>query len=97
MQCLPGIYAFTGNDYSPPFYGKDKLRPITLTNENAFMTVHELLLINEIINIIEQFTCHLYGYTKQIEIHEAIKIYYENKTKPKSCQKPLNCIKGIEP
>ena len=96
-QDLPGIYAFTGNDHSPPFYRKDKIRHITLMNKNAFMTHGELLLANGIINIIEQFTCHLYGYTKQTEIHEAIKIHSENKTKPKSCQKPLNCIKGNEP
>ena len=33
-QALPGIYAFTGNDYSPSFYRKGKTRPITVMNKH---------------------------------------------------------------
>ena len=102
VQALPGIYVFTGNDYSPSFYRKGKTRPITVMNKygkfvNVFMALGDLPLANEIINIIEEFNCHLYAYTKQTNIHEVIKIHFENKTKPKSSKKPLNCIKGIEP
>ena len=64
---------------------------------DAFMALGDLPLTNEIINIIEESNCHLYGYTKQTNIHEVIKIHIENRTKPKPSQKPLNCIKGIEP
>ena len=32
VQALQGIYAFTGNDYSPSFYRKDKTIPITVMN-----------------------------------------------------------------
>ena len=64
---------------------------------NVFMTLGDLQLTNEIMNITEEFTCHLCGYTKQINIHEVIKIHFQNKTKPKPSKKPLNCIKCIEP
>ena len=69
MPALLGIHVFTGNDYSPAFYRKGKTRPITVMNkhkkfDNSFMVLVDPLT-NEIINIIEDFTCHLYGYTKQ--------------------------------
>ena len=35
----------------------------------AEYTSGDLPLTNEIINIIEEHTCHLYGYTKQTNIH----------------------------
>ena len=68
VQALPGIYAFTGNDYSPSFYKKGKTRPITVMNKhekfvNSFMALGDLPLTNEK-NVIEGFTCHLHGYTK---------------------------------
>ena len=81
--CAGSSRYFIGNNYSPPFYSKGKNRPITPKNENAFTTLDELLLTNEIINILKQFTCHLYGYTKQTDIHEVTKIHSENKTKLK--------------
>ena len=33
-QALPGIYAFTGNDYSPSFQRKGKTRPIIVMNKH---------------------------------------------------------------
>ena len=30
VKSLPGIYAFTGNDYMPSFHGKGKIRPMKL-------------------------------------------------------------------
>ena len=70
-------------------YRKGKTRPISIMSGhekfvNAFMTLGDLSLTNEIINIIEEFTCHLYGYIKQTNIHEVIKINFENKTKPEA-------------
>lgn len=62
-----------------------------------FMVLSDLALTNEIKNIIEEFLCHLFGYMKQINIQEVIKIHFENKNKPKYCLKPVSCIKGIEP
>ena len=34
VQAPPGIYAFTGNDYSPSFYRNGKTRPITVMNKH---------------------------------------------------------------
>ena len=49
VQALPGICAFTGNDYSPSFYRKGKTRPITVMNKhekfvNSFMAFGDLPL-----------------------------------------------------
>ena len=87
------------NDYFPLFYRKGKTRPITAMNKhekvfNSFMALGDLPLTNEIIKIINGFTCHLYGYTKQTNIHDIIKIHFRNKTKPKSSQRPLGKHQG---
>ena len=54
-------------------------------------------LTRDVTEIIEEYTCHLYGYKKQADIHEIIKTHFESKTKPKPSNKPLECIKSIEP
>ena len=58
VQALPGIYAFTGNDYSPSFYRTGKTRPITVMKKhekfvNSFMALGDLPPTNEIINIMK--------------------------------------------
>ena len=98
---LPGIYTFTGNNYMPAFYRKGKIKPITLTCKherliNAFKCLGEMPLTSDVIEIIEEYTCHLYGYTKQADIHKVIKTHFENKTKPKPSMKPSQCIKSKE-
>ena len=102
VDALPDIYAFTGNVYTPAFYRKGKIKPITLMRKherfiNAFKCLGEMLLTSDAIEMIEEYTCHLYGYTKQANIHEVIKTYFESKTKPKPNNKPLECIKSIGP
>ena len=64
---------------------------------NTFKHLGEMPLTSDVIEIIEDYTCHLYGYTKQADIHEVIKTHFETKTKPKPSKKPLEYIKGIEP
>ena len=51
----------------------------------------------DVTEITEEYTCQLYGYTKQVDIHEVMKTHVEIKTKPKQSKKPLECIKSIEP
>ena len=102
VDALPGIYAFTGNNYTPAFYRKGKIRTITLMSKherfiNAFKCLGEMPLTSDVIEIIEEYTCHLYGYTKQVDNHEVIKTNFESKTKPKPSKKRLGCIKSIEP
>ena len=64
---------------------------------DEFMDLGDLPLTDEIISIIEEFAYHLYGYTKQSNIHEVMKIHFGNKAKPKPSQKPFNCIECIGP
>ena len=69
VDALPGIYAFTGNDYAPAFYRKGKIRTITLMSKherfiNAFKCLGEMPLTSDVIEISEEYTCNLYGYTK---------------------------------
>ena len=102
IDALPGIYAFTGNDCTPAFYRKGKIKPVTLKCKhkryiNAFKCLGEMPLTSDVIEIIEEYTCHLYGYTKQADIHEVIKTHFESKTKPKPSKKPLEYIKSTEP
>ena len=69
VDALPGIYTFTGHDYTPAFYRKGKIKPITLMCRherfiNAFKCLGEMPLTSDVIEIIEEYTCHIYGYTK---------------------------------
>ena len=102
VDALSGIYAFTDNDYTPAFYRKGKIKPITFMCKherfiNVFKCFGEMPLTSDATEIIEEYTCHLYGYTKQADIHKVIKTHFESKTKPKPSKKPLECIKSIEP
>ena len=102
VDALPGIYTFTANDYKPAFYRKRKIKPITLMHKhkrfiNAFKCLGEMSLTSDVIEIIEEHICHLYGYTNQADIHEVIKTHFESKAKPKPSKKSLGCIKSIEP
>ena len=64
---------------------------------NTSKYLGEMPLTSDVIEIIEDYTCHLYGYRKQADIHEVIKTHFETKAKPKPSKKPLECIKSIEP
>ena len=102
VDALPGFYTFKANDYTPAFYRKGKIKPITLMCNhkrfiNAFKCLGEMPLTSDVIEIIEEHICHLYGYTNQADIHEVIKTHFESKAKPKPSKKSLECIKSIEP
>ena len=102
VDALPGFYTFKANDYTPAFYRKGKIKPITLMCNherfiNAFKCLGEMPLTSDVIEIIEEYTSHLYGYTKQVDNHEVIKTNFESKTKPKPSKKHLGSIKSIEP
>ena len=102
VKALPGIYAFTGNDYSPSFYRKGRTRPISLMNKHprfvdAFGNLGTEPLNEETIATLEEFTCHMYGHVKQTDINEVTKLHFEEKTKPKPSQRPLDCTKSVEP
>ena len=101
IQALPGAYAFTGYDNTPPFFRKGKKRPIEIMLKsdliiNTFNKMGEDL-IDEDIDALESFTCSMFGYSKLTSIYEARYIQLTSKCKPKEAAKPLGCLKNVDP
>ena len=70
---LPGIYAFTGCDYTPAFFRKGKKCPIKIFLKsvlfvNTFNKMGEEDLSDEDVDAIEPFTCSMFGYSKLTSI-----------------------------
>ena len=64
IQALPGIYAFTGCEYTPAFFRKGKKRPIEIMLKsvlliNTFNKMGKEDLSDEDIDAIEYFTCSI--------------------------------------
>ena len=98
---IPGIYAFTGIDYMPSFYGKGKVRPLKLMKSqtrfsNAFKDLSEKEIDDSTVNIIEEFVCHMYGCKKQTSMRPVIPLVFEAKCKPKQKGQPVDSIKNID-
>ena len=73
-QALPGIYAFTGCDYTPAFFRQGKKRPIEIMLKsvlfiNTFNKMGEEYLSDEDIDAVESFTCS-YVWLQQINIYK---------------------------
>ncbi|CAH1104293.1 unnamed protein product [Psylliodes chrysocephalus] len=69
-KALPALHAFTGCDFNPALYrhGKEKLLQFLMNSEifqEAFLDLgskeHN---VQDSFNIIQSFTCHLYGLKK---------------------------------
>ena len=102
ISALPGIYNFSGNDYIPCFYKKGKTRPLELMlksdeNIHVFSKMGDEQLTDEDIDILEAFTCSLFGYKKLKSIDEARYLHFKNKSKPKESRKPLDFLKHVDP
>ncbi|KAJ8669154.1 hypothetical protein QAD02_000413 [Eretmocerus hayati] len=74
-DALPGIHAFTGNDYNPCFYGIGKTKPFNiLTNitqndpkyMHAFTSLGDDEIPHGLEKIIGDFTCHLYSVNNKV-------------------------------
>ena len=48
-------------------------------------------LIEEYIDVLESFTCFIFGYNKIISVNEARYLHFKSKCKPKEEAKPLDC------
>ena len=48
-------------------------------------------------DVLEEFTYHFYGHVKQNDVHEVIKLHFEEKTKPNCTERPVGNIKSVEP
>ena len=102
IQALPGIYTFTGCDYTPAFFRKGKKRPIEIMLKsvlfiNFFNKMGEEDLSGKDIDAIESFTCSMFGYSKLTSINEARYLHFKSKCKPKEAGKPLDCLKNVDP
>ena len=65
---------------------------------DAFSALGSPPLTQEILDVVEEeFVCHMYGYTKQIKLHDVLKLLFEAKCKPKAIKEPLTRIKSVEP
>ena len=98
---LAGIYGFLGNDYSPAFFKKGKVKPIEIMARNekfiaAFESLGAVPLSTETISVIEEFVCWMYGYKNLANINEVRYRMFEAKSKPSSSKRPLDGLKSIE-
>ena len=102
LKALPGIYAFTGCDYTPAFFRKGKKRPFNLMIKSAkyseiFGKFGEEELTDDDIKIVESYVCSMFGYHKLNSINEARLIHFKSKCKPKETAKPLDSLKNVDP
>ena len=53
-------------------------------------------MIDEDIDVLESFTCSLFGYRKLTSINEARYLHFKSRCKPKKAAKPLDCLKNVD-
>ena len=102
IKALAAVYNISGNDYIPCFYKKGKTRPfkLMLTSEEfirVFSKMGEEPLTEEDSDVLEAFTCALFGYKKLKSINEARYVHFKSKCKPKNASKPLDFLKNVDP
>ena len=102
LKALPGIYSFTGCDYTPAFYNKGKKRPFNIMLKSAkykeiFSKFGEENLTEDDMKVLESYACSMFGYHKLESINEARFIYFKSKCKPKETAKPLDALKNVDP
>ena len=51
----------------------------------------------EVFSTIEEYVCSVYGFKCNNNITEITKKMFEEKSKPKSAERPLDCIKSLDP
>ena len=100
-MALPGIYGFTGTDYTPSFFRKGKVRPLKLMLKHqkfidAFSSLGEGPMTLEVCSIIEECVCHLYGFNQLTSLADGVLAQFENKCRPKLTGEPLSAIKSSD-
>ena len=99
---LAASYAFLGLDYSPSFFGKGKVRPLSLIQkteefQNCFATFGEVELTSKELATAEKFVCGMYGYPSQAHVNDVRFQMFFDHAQPKAKKGPLDSIKGIDP
>lgn len=76
-NALPAFHAFTGCDFNPAFFKKGKQKPFNILEKSqiykkAFTDMSENYdNLQEAFNVIEKFTCEVYGYKRITKINES--------------------------
>ena len=100
-KAMPAFHAFTGCDYSPAFIGKGKVRPFELlvkdpACQEAFSKLNTNDIDEDIIDIIQGFTCKLYG-NKNSSINEVIvQKFFKAFSPKKNSESILEKVKGSD-
>ena len=64
---------------------------------NAFSKLGEGEMSYEVFPTIEEYVCSVYGFKCDNNINEVIRKMFEERSKPKSAERPLDCIKSSDP
>ena len=52
---------------------------------------------HEVFSSIEEYVCSVHGFTCGNNINEVIRKIFEERPKPKSAERPLDCTKSLDP
>ena len=102
VDALRGIYAYTGCVYTPAFYHKSKVQPLSLVMKHqkyldTFLSLEYTLLKKSLFKSIGEVSCAIYGYSRKENIQQVIKCESEKKNKPKPNGNLLNRTKAVDP
>lgn len=103
-KSLPAFHAFTGCDYTAAFYNKGKVKPFKLFSKNEkYQTVFTSLIdeadiyINEKIDIVQEFTCKMYGIKNCTKVNDArYRIFQKNYSSKEDRERFLKKIKSFD-
>jgi hypothetical protein len=103
VDALPGLYAFTGSDYTASFMNKGKARPLGLMMKGpSFIECFGALgktqsLPEKELATTEEFVCILYGRKNLKKVDNARFAMFLQNYAPKKIEDPMAKIKGINP
>ena len=89
------------------FFKERRIRPIELMQKNekfvdVFTNLRDSPLNTDTFDVLEELTCiwsckcHVYGHVNQNDIHEVIKLHFEEKAKPNCIERPFGITKSVE-
>ena len=102
VSSLLVLYPFLRNDYTPAFFGNGKVKHMQIASKkekfsNAFSKLGEGEMSHEVFSTIEEYVCLVYGFKCDNSINEVIRKMFAERSKPKSAERPLDCIKSSDP
>lgn len=95
-KALPALHAFTGCDFNPALYRRGKKKPLQfLMNSEIFQEAFLDLgskehNVQDSFNIIQSFTCHLYGLKKLDDVNQARIVIFNKTYKVKDKSQPFS-------